>query len=130
MSKPIGIRSLSLRTGLSAHALRYYEDAGLMLEVPRDARGHRCYSEHHERWVAFLIRLRESGMGIARIRRYAEWTQGDDDPDGTRRLAMLREHRDEVRERLRRLQENLAILDRKVAAGCGPSITGSAPGEE
>lgn len=130
MSKPIGIRALSLRTGLSTHALRYYEQAGLMLEVPRDARGHRRYTERHEKWVAFLIRLRETGMGIAQIRRYAELTQGDEDPDGTRRWAMLREHRDELRERVGRLHEHLEVLDRKVAAGCGPLITGPAAGKE
>ena len=96
-----------------------------MLAVPRDVRGHRCYTERHERWVAFLVRLRESGMGIAQIRRYAELTQGDDDPDGTERLAMLREHRDELRERMGRLNEHLEVLDRKVAAGCGPLIVES-----
>jgi DNA-binding transcriptional MerR regulator len=122
MSESMGIRALARRTGLSTHALRYYEEAGLMLDVPRDDRGHRLYSAEHERWVAFLIRLRETGMGISRIREYAEMTRGSGDPDGSRRLAMLREHRDDVRARVRRLHEHLEILERKVAAGCGPLV--------
>lgn len=119
---------LAQRTGLSPHALRYYEAAGLMLEVPRDARGHRVYNEDHERWVAFLVRLRESGMGITQLREYAELTRGEDDPSGSRRLRILREHRDDVRQRLSELREHLEILDRKVGAGCGPAT--SEPSED
>ena len=120
MSQSIGIRSLAERTGLSAHTLRYYEKAGLMLDVPRDRHGHRAYTEDHVRWVTFLTRLRESGMGIARIRDYADLTRGPGDPDGSRRLEMLRRHRDQLRSRVARLNEHLEILDRKVEAGCGP----------
>lgn len=124
MSKAIGIRALARRCGLSTHTLRYYEDAGLMLDVPRDHRGHRAYTDDHERWVRFLVRLRESGMGITTIREYADLTRGAGDPDGSKRLAILRQHRDDVRERLSKLEEHLAVLDGKVAAGCGPSING------
>lgn len=114
---------LAERTGVSTHALRYYEQAGLMLTVPRDDRGHRSYTEEHERWVTFLVRLRDAGMGIAQIREYAELTRGDDDADGSKRLEILREHRDVVRDHVHRLNEHLEILDRKVAAGCGPDIS-------
>lgn len=120
MSKPIGIRALARQTGLSPHALRYYESAGLMLDVPRDARGHRAYTEEHVRWVRFLTRLRDGGMGIAQIREYAELTRGAEDDDGSRRRQILRRHRDEVRRRVARLEEHLEILDRKVSDGCGP----------
>ena len=123
MSNAIGIRALAQRTGLSMHTLRYYEDAGLMLDVPRDERGRRSYTDVHERWIAFLLRLREGGMGIGQIREYAELTRGEADPDGSERLRILREHRDEVRRRLSRLANHLEILDRKVAAGCGPTTT-------
>ena len=60
-------------------------------------------------------------MGIESIRRYAELTRNGRDPDGSKKLRMLVEHRDEVRQRIDRLGEHLEILERKVAAGCQPS---------
>ena len=123
MTDPIGIRSLSERTGVSAHTLRYYERAGLMLPVARDQSGRRVYSEEHVRWVLFLRRLRAGGMGIAPLREYAELTQRDSDDARRRRTILLSRHRDEVRDRIRMLSDHLAVLDRKVERGCSPIHT-------
>ena len=120
MIQTMGIRTLSERTGLSAHALRYYEAEGLMIAVPRDGSGRRAYTEEHVRWVSFLMRLREAGMGISRLREYAELIRSDGDPDGVERTKLLRAHREDVRARVRSLKEHLHVLDRKIAAGCGP----------
>lgn len=92
-----------------------------MIPVPRDPQRRRIYGADHVRWVRFLLRLRESGMGIRRIREYVDLLEEGVDPDGTRRLAMLTEHRDQVRERIARLEEHLAVLDKKVQAGCRPN---------
>ena len=130
MTETFGIRHLASETGVTQHTLRYYEDAGLMIPVGRDARGRRVYGADHVRWVRFLRRLREGGMGIERNREYVGLTSGDADPDGSRRLAILTAHRDEVRTRVRRLQEHLAILDQKVEAGCRPSDSPSVQEDE
>jgi DNA-binding transcriptional MerR regulator len=130
MSTSMGIRALAERTGASPHTLRYYETAGLMIPVPRDARGRRAYDEEHVRWVSFLLRLREGGMGIAQVRQYAELLRSGHDPDGVRRQEILRAHRDEVRSRVRRLTEHLEVLDRKLADGCAPGDTTPATGGE
>lgn len=122
MTDEFGIRTLAQRTGVSAHTLRYYESAGLMISVPRDNVGRRVYTEEHERWVAFLRRLREGGMNIAQVREYAELTRTEDDAARHRRLELLRAHRDEVRDRIRRLALHLEILDRKVDSGCAPDL--------
>jgi len=66
----MSIQEFSRVTGLSSHTLRYYEGAGLMPRVERNASGHRRYSERHEGWVRFLRHLRLAGMSIATIRRY------------------------------------------------------------
>ena len=117
----MGIRELAAETGVSQHTLRYYEDAGLLIPVERSARGRRVYSGDHVRWVRFLLRLRDGGMGIKRIREYVALLPDGADADGTARLAILTAHRDEVRARVRRLQEHLEVLDRKIAAGCLPT---------
>lgn len=121
MPETLDIRTLSRETGVSPHTLRYYETAGLMIPVPRDSGGRRRYHPDHVRWVRFLRRLRDAGMGIAQLRRYAELTWSGDDTDGTERIALLRAHRAEVRETVERLTEHLHLLDRKIASGCSPN---------
>jgi DNA-binding transcriptional MerR regulator len=121
VNKALGIRQLAYETGVTPHTLRYYEDAGLMIPVERNTRGRRVYTADHVRWVRFLVRLREGGMGIKRIREYVDLLSHDADPEGTKRLAILVAHRDQVRDRVERLQEHLAILDKKVEAGCRPA---------
>ena len=128
MPSEIGIQTLATRTGVSAHTLRYYEDAGLMIPVPRDAAGRRVYHEEHVRWVSFLLRLREGGMGIAQVRKYAALTQSAADAARHQRQTLLKAHRDEVRDRISRLTQHLEVLERKVASGCAPDHT-STPGE-
>ena len=127
MNDSISIGELARRTGVSVHTLRYYEKAGLMIPVPRDRLGCRAYTSDHTRWVSFLLRLREGGMGIAQLRRYAELTRSNTDPDGAQRTALLSAHRDQLRERVRRLTQHLEVLDRKIAAGC--RVDDPSPGE-
>ena len=120
MTCAITIRDLADRTGVSAHTLRYYERAGLMISVPRDAAGRRLYGESHVRWVRFLRHLREGGMSIAKVRAYAKLTQSSLRDGDHRRLTMLREHRDDVKQKIDRLRQHLEILNQKIARGCAP----------
>lgn len=100
--------------GVSAHTLRYYERIGL-LDVARDATGHRVYGAADFRRVVFLSRLRMTGMPIRELQRYvALVARGDDTvPE---RLAMLHAHRDAVRERLAELRFALDAVEFKIAA--------------
>lgn len=118
----MGIRAIAEEVGVSPHTLRYYEKTGLMITVPRDAGGRRVYSADHVRWMNFLLRLREGGMGIAQIREYARLTRTGADPDGSRRREILRTHRDQVKEMAHRLALHLEVLDRKVGDGCAPRL--------
>ena len=120
MNETMGIRALGARVGVTPHTLRYYETAGQMIPVPRDDAGRRRYSEDHVRWIAFLLRLRSGGMGIAQVRRYVELTQSKTDASREERLELLRRHRDVVSERIDELRRHLDVLDRKVARGCTP----------
>lgn len=129
MTDSMGITTFAKRVEVSAHTLRYYEAAGLMIPVPRDAAGRRRYNEDHARWVGFLRRLRDGGMGIAKVRQYAKLTQSSTEDAQAERLALLREHRDEVESRIRSLSLHLEVLERKVAQGCSPAH-GLEPTEE
>lgn len=101
-------------SGVSTHTLRYYERAGLMLTpVDRASSSHRRYSPADLSWVAFLTRLRMTGMPIAGIRRYTELVR-----EGASTIAERREllvaHRERVREELADITASLRAIDHKI----------------
>jgi DNA-binding transcriptional MerR regulator len=102
-------------SGLSAHTLRYYEDIGLIDPVRRSASGHRCYSEHDQRWIAFLLRLRATGMSIQDMLAYAMLRRDGQQLDSVvRRQQMLQQHVLTLENRLAALQDNLSVMRDKV----------------
>ena len=102
-------------SGLSAHTLRYYERAGLMLgPVDRATSTHRRYTPADVTWIGFLTKLRATSMPIAQVREYAELArQGDATEDA--RLRLLREHRLRVIRDLDDITNSLAAIDTKIA---------------
>ncbi|WP_199547633.1 MerR family transcriptional regulator [Streptomyces sp. N35] len=107
------ITETSELTGMSAHTLRYYERIGLLDRVERGTDGRRRYREEDLAWLAFLTRLRTTGMPIRDMQRFAQLRrQGDTSaPD---RLALLRRHREAVRRQIAELADCLGALDAKV----------------
>ena len=107
------IAEVARRTGLSAHALRYYEKAGLVGSVGRSAGGQRRYASADLDWLSFLLRLRETGMSIADMQTFAELRRHG--PDTVQaRLELLRRHAQAVQGHVRELQANLEHLDAKI----------------
>jgi DNA-binding transcriptional MerR regulator len=111
----LGIGEVARCTGLSVHALRFYEREGLLLSqrVPRGTGGHRRYTPQDVHWLRLCIKLRASGMPLADIRRYAELVR-EGSGNETQRLDLLREHRARVENQLVELGECLRIINRKV----------------
>jgi DNA-binding transcriptional MerR regulator len=111
----LGIGDVAERTGLSVHALRFYEREGLMLSqhVTRGTGGHRRYTPMDVKWLVLCIKLRSSGMPLAQIRRYAELVR-EGPGNEQERLDLLREQQARVEHQLADLQECLQIITRKV----------------
>jgi DNA-binding transcriptional MerR regulator len=107
------IAEVSERTGLSTDTLRYYEKAGLIQPVGRTSGNHRAYSAADLDWLDFLLRLRETGMGISDMQHFAR-LRSIGEPSLAARLAMLREHRASVEARIRSLRRNAKVLDDKI----------------
>lgn len=108
------IAQVAQRTGLTAHTLRYYERAGLMLEPPpRGDNGHRRYTERDTEWIRLLTRLRASGMPIAAMRRYAELVRRGQDTYAARK-ELLEAHRADVIAKIEQLKDDLEIVDHKI----------------
>lgn len=112
-AQTLSISEVSARTGLSPDTLRYYEKAGLLLPVGRSSSGQRRYASENLDWIEFLMRLRETGMSIADMQRYAE-LRARGDVTLVERLALLREHRARLHERIRALRVNGRALDDKI----------------
>lgn len=107
------IQEVAERTELTAHTLRYYERAGLLRPIARNGGGHRRYGSDDVSFLIFLTRLRSTGMPIHGVREYAELVrEGEHTVDARKR--MLEEHRDEVLNHIRTLEQNLRILDLKI----------------
>jgi DNA-binding transcriptional MerR regulator len=111
----LSISEVAEATGLSAHTLRYYERAGLMLHaVDRASSHHRRYSAADVTWLLLLPRLRSTSMPIARMREYVRLVRLGDDTTGARRDLLL-EHRIAVAAQLETMTQSLAHIDYKIA---------------
>ena len=67
----LSIQQFAARTGLFADTLRYYEKIGLLRQVARDASGFRVYGPRDLEWIGFILRLKDTGMALDDIIRYA-----------------------------------------------------------
>lgn len=139
------IGDVARATGLGVHALRFYERNELLVDpIERTPGGRRVYSNTDVEWLKVCVKLRESGMPLAELRRFAALVrQGPgNEPD---RLHLLQEHERRVRAQLCSINECLdvitgkvAVYRRHVAAGAttdpwlskrGADVTGADPDE-
>jgi DNA-binding transcriptional MerR regulator len=100
--------------GVSAHTLRYYEQAGLIRPVGRTQAGHRLYAPADLDWLQFVMRLKATGMPISGMQAFAALrAQGQPSMDARRDLLVA--HRDAVLARIAELQVNLGAIVDKIA---------------
>jgi DNA-binding transcriptional MerR regulator len=110
----LSIAEAAHRTGVSAHTLRYYERAGLVVtRVDRTGGGQRRYHELDLKWIVVCTKLRATGMPIRSIRRYAELVAAGPGNE-QERLALMEAHRAHVVAGLAEIQENLKLIDHKI----------------
>jgi len=115
MTTFLTIAQVAEATGLSTHTLRYYERIGLLDSVQRRDNGHRVFRAEDMTWLAFLLRLRETGMPIAQMQRYAALRrQGDTLESVSARRRMLELHAAALEAELRARAETLAVLREKL----------------
>lgn len=107
------IAEVAERTGLTAYTLRYYERIGLIAAVPRASGGQRRYARADMDWLAFLLRLRETGMPIQGMQAFARLRSQGDASVGERR-EMLEQHLAEVQAKVAALQQSMRALSLKI----------------
>lgn len=110
----LSIGEVAASTGMSVHALRYYEQQRLLIgPVSRTAGGRRIYMPVDVDWLQICVKLRESGMPLAELKRFAELVRlgpGNEDE----RLALLDAHRKRVDSQIQALQECRGVIEWKV----------------
>ncbi|MEV7025113.1 MerR family transcriptional regulator [Kitasatospora sp. NPDC093558] len=107
------ISEVSAASGLTTHTLRWYERIGLLDPVDRAVGGQRRYCDADLHRLAFLGRLRLTGMSVADMLRYVDMAREGERTYGARRQ-LLEAQREEVRQRIADLQATLAVLDYKI----------------
>jgi DNA-binding transcriptional MerR regulator len=110
----LSIGEVAERTGMSVHALRFYERQGLLAStIARQPNGRRAYSEDDVEWLLTCIMLRDSGMPLATIRRYAALVrQGPGNEQA--RLEVMREHQERLTGQIDELSRCLDLIRYKI----------------
>jgi DNA-binding transcriptional MerR regulator len=110
---PYTPREAVARTGFTLDTLRYYERIGLLDSVERDAGGRRVFTDDDLGWLSVLRCLRDTGMPIARMLRYAELARGGD-ATFAERAELLEEHDREIEDRIAALRDEQARIREKI----------------
>jgi DNA-binding transcriptional MerR regulator len=113
MSSTLSPSQAAEQSGFSLDTLRYYEKIGLLSHVERTSSGHRRFGEDDLEWLEVLRCLRDTGMPIAQMRRYAELARGGQ-ATLMERLLLLTEHDARVQEQIARLQARREHLQGKI----------------
>ena len=101
------------KTGFSIDTLRYYEKIGLLSHIGRTAGGRRAFTDEDIDWLGTLRCLRDTGMPIARMVRYAELTRVEQTEQ--ERMRILEEHDEEVTRRMAELESQRQYIRDKIA---------------
>jgi DNA-binding transcriptional MerR regulator len=102
------------QSGFSLDTLRYYERIGLLYDIERTSSGHRRFRDDDLEWLGVLRCLRDTGMPIAQMRRYAELARSGT-ATFSERLDLLTEHDADVQERITLLESQHKHLQEKIA---------------
>ncbi|WP_066946145.1 MerR family transcriptional regulator [Microtetraspora fusca] len=100
-------------TGFSLDTLRYYERIGLLEPIERNAAGQRRFSDGDIGWLGMVRCLRDTGMPIAEMLRFAELTRAGEHTISDR-IALLEAHDQAVEDKIADLRRQQGAIKRKV----------------
>lgn len=110
----LSVAQMAQATGVSGHTLRYYERTGLIHAIERTGGNQRRYHSTDIEWVRFLLRLRTTGMSIARMRDYAQ-LRAEGAATLEERMELLERHDADIETRIAQLLANQRALREKIA---------------
>ncbi len=105
------IKEVAEKFNLTEATLRYYEQEGIVTNVPRK-NGIREYTDENVRVIEFATCMRSAGMSIERLKKYME-LHGKPNTENER-LHILLEQKEEVEDKIEMLQSSLEKLDLQI----------------
>ncbi|MFB7100511.1 MerR family transcriptional regulator [Streptomyces hydrogenans] len=127
-TRSLSIGEVAEQTGLSVHALRFYEREGLLVgPVRRSSGGRRRYTSFDVDWLLICVKLRASGMPIADLQRFAELVRQGPGNEAER-LRLLDAHRLRVDAQIEALEECRSVIAWKVGVYAEHLANGEAGG--
>lgn len=104
------IGEMSAKTGLSTHALRFYEKQGF-IKAAKDANGHRNYTNEDVDLINWIACLKNSGMSLNRIKEFVSASQANDEPV---LFAILTDHLEKLAVQQKRIAHYKAVTEKKL----------------
>ncbi|MEU1607087.1 MerR family transcriptional regulator [Micromonospora matsumotoense] len=101
------------RSGFSLDTLRYYEKIGLLSDIGRTSGGRRVFTDEDLSWLLVFRCLRDTGMPIAEMCRYAALAREGEHTVGARQ-ELLERHAARVEEQLTLLRRQYTHLREKI----------------
>ena len=101
-------------SAVSPDTLRYYEKVNLVRRIDRDKAGRRVFCQEDLAWIQFVKRLKETGMSLAEIIRYADLREKGN-ATLQARYELLKKHAVVLTGRMAVDQKNLDMLREKIA---------------
>ncbi|HEX6578069.1 MAG TPA: MerR family transcriptional regulator [Jiangellaceae bacterium] len=99
--------------GFSLDTLRYYERIGVLPRIDRAPSGHRRYQASDIEMLDLIRCLRDTGMPIDTLRRFAELVRAGDDT-ARDRVALLEDHDNQLAAHLELLLERRDRIRHKI----------------
>lgn len=114
------ISQIANETGLSIHTLRYYEKEGIFPPVKRSENGIRIYDSEDIEWIKFACRLRETGMSIAEMKKFAQLViQGDESKNEC--IKLLRQQNTRIKNQMEQLTRCMELINHKIELYSSPA---------
>jgi DNA-binding transcriptional MerR regulator len=108
------IAEAAARSGLSIDTIRFYEKSGVLPEIQRGADGQRRFSAENIDWLTLLYWLRETGMPMKTMYRFACLYRAGDHTMPARKEILL-SHAEHLKKRRADLDRCKEVLDYKIA---------------
>ncbi|MBQ7840888.1 MAG: MerR family transcriptional regulator [Lachnospiraceae bacterium] len=107
------IKEVSEMFSLPASTLRYYEEIGILTNIPRNSSGNRVYQECHIARLRTICCFKNTGMSMAQLQAFFSYECSNEDhvEDIIRLLA---EHKDSLAKKIEQLQRDYIHVQRKL----------------
>ncbi len=107
------IGDISRKLNVSNDAVRYYDKEGLLPFAKRNKAGRREFTDDDLGYIEVIDCLKKSGIPIKDIAQFIDWCmEGDSTLD--ERLDFMKTHEEQLEEKIKVLEMNLAFLRWKI----------------